>query len=69
MRLFLCLDIEILEFDVRHYSYQLLFSHLVDKLPLADMALVFTIIRHPPNLVPEDSSLLTLSMLEGTLWV
>lgn len=65
MRLVLGLDI--LEFDVRYH--QLLLSHLVDELSLADMAPVFTIIRHPPNLIPKDSSLLTLSMLEGTLRV
>ena len=65
MRLFLRLDI--LNFDVRHHEF--LLAHLVDDLPLADMTLVFTLIRHPPNLVPKNSSLLTLGMLEGALWI
>ena len=63
----LVLGLDILELDVWHHQF--LFPHLVNKLPLAHMALVSAFIRHSPNLVPKDSSLLTLSMLEGTLWI
>lgn len=63
----LTLGLDALEFDVWHH--QLLLSYLVDELPLAHMALIISLIRQPPNLVPKDSSLLTLGMLERTLWV